>query len=141
MMKKRRKRNVSSMPNPFDAAARWIVARMNEGSRMGRAQLPGKSEALSRELVELGTGRKNCVQEYYVKKISTFLMITLGCLFVLILVLVAQNREDRRITDGYWTAPDTGRKGRIRACCSVSDRKSPNPSMSILTRVPIQLNR
>ena len=99
------------MPNPFDAAARWIVARMNEGSRMGRAQLPGKSEALSRELVELGTGRKNCVQEYYVKKISTFLMITLGCLFVLILVLVAQNREDRRITDGILDRPGYGEEG------------------------------
>ena len=98
--------------NPFDAAARWIVARMNLQGSTGRFRISGKNEKLNRELMELGTGKKNCVQNYYVKKISGFLMITLVCAAVLTAVLVAEHRQDRRITDGVLERPGYGEDGR-----------------------------
>lgn len=107
-----------NLHNPFNIAASWIVRRFGldsgpGGSRVsGRLCLPGKNEKLSRELLELGSGRKDCVRNYYVRKISTFLMIGSVCLVVLITVLVVQYRQDRRITDGVLDRPGYGESGR-----------------------------
>ena len=101
-----------SRRNPFDTAARWIVRRLALGTGHSRSRLLGKNEKLSRELMELGTGRKDCVQSYYVKKISSFLMIALGCLAVLTVIIVVEHRQDRRITDGVIERPDYGEGGK-----------------------------
>ena len=100
------------IPNPFNIVALWIVRHFGLGSGHSRSRMLGKNEKLSRELMELGTGRKNCVQSYYVKKISGFLMVALGCLAVLTVILVVEHRQDRRITDGVLERPDYGEGGK-----------------------------
>ena len=98
--------------NPFDAAARWIVQNIYLGRKGSRGRIFGKNETLSQELMELGTGKKNCVQDYYVQKISRFLMVSVLCLAVLIVVLVTEHRQDRRITDGVLERPGYGEGGK-----------------------------
>ena len=92
------------MKNPFDTPAEWIVRRFVSGA--------DHNKKLNRELVELGTGRKNCVENYYIRKISNFLLIGSGCLAVLVAVLVSQYRQDRRITGGILERPGYGEGGR-----------------------------
>ena len=131
-----------SIPNPFNAAACRIVRRFQPGASAGsaagtgfrslgaaspgytannkasaargpgRPRIPGNSEKLSRELLELGTGRKNCVEDFYVRKISNFLMIATVCLAVLSAVLVFEHRQDRRVADGVLERPGYGESGR-----------------------------
>lgn len=72
--------------------------------------LPGSSAKLNRELMELGSGRKNCVETYYVRKIERFLEIALVCLAILIAVLVYDHRQDRRVTGGVLARPGYGEK-------------------------------
>ena len=98
--------------NPFDAAARWIVCNVYPARGRSRGRIFGKNETLSQELADLGTGKKNCVQDYYVQKISRFLMVSVFCLAVLIAVLVTQHRQDRRITGGVLERPGYGESGR-----------------------------
>ncbi len=51
------------------------------------------------------------MEEYYVHKIANFLLISLCCIGVLITVLVAEHRQDRRITDGILERPGYGENG------------------------------
>ena len=100
------------IPNPFDTAALWFVRRFYQGHGGSGGRIFRKNQTLSQELMELGTGKKNCVQDYYVQKISRFLMISTFCLLVLSLVLVKQLRQDRRIADGTLERPGYGEGGR-----------------------------
>ncbi len=102
------------MRNPFHTLATYIVHRLGLGSTAGgppassALRLPGSNEKLSRELMELGGGRKNCVESYYVKKIESFLEIAALCLAVLIAVVVYEHQQDRSIENGILERPGYG---------------------------------
>lgn len=88
------------MRNPFHILATNIIR--------WKDHLPGNSDKLSRELMELGGGRKNCVETYYVRKIEVFLEIAVLCLGVLIAVLVYEHQQDRRVQNGVLERPGYG---------------------------------
>ena len=102
------------MRNPFHTLATYILHRLGLGNAAGTAsastamRLPGSNEKLSRELMELGGGRKNCVESYYVKKIESFLEIAALCLAVLIAVVVYEHQQDRSIENGILERPGYG---------------------------------
>ena len=106
----RRSRVSPSLQHPFDTAARWIVRNVYPGRRRSHGHF-GKGEALSRELMELGTGKKDCVYDYYVQKISRFLMISFICITGLAALLFLQHRQDRQIVDGVLERPGYGEGG------------------------------
>lgn len=105
-------RSQSHTHNPLNAAAEWIYLHIYPGNRGSGSGRSGANDKLNRELRELGTGRKACVQEYYVHKISQFLLISLFCLIILIAVLIMEHRQDRRITDGVLERPGYGENGK-----------------------------
>ncbi len=102
------------MKNPFTSLARMIVRRFGPGASLGTAshsshvRIPGSNEKLSRELMELGGGKKNCIESYYVNKIAKFLEIALLCSAVLAVVLIVQYSQDRRIKGGVLERPGYG---------------------------------
>ncbi len=102
------------MKSPFTSLACLIVRRFGPGissgtaSRSSRVRIPGSNEKLSRELMELGGGKKNCIESYYVNKIAKFLEIAALCLAVLAVVLIVQYRQDRRIEGGVLERPGYG---------------------------------
>ena len=104
-------REALAFPNPFDTAALWIVQHADSKHGKPGGRFLRKNETLSQELIELGTGKKNCVEEYYVQKISRFLMVSFFCLAVLTVVLVSDHRQDRRIADGVLDRPGYGEGG------------------------------
>ena len=92
------------MRNPFHILATNIIR--------WKDHLPGNSDKLSRELMELGGGRKNCVETYYVRKIEVFLEIAVLCLGVMIAVLVYEHQQDRRVQNGVLERPGYGEGSR-----------------------------
>ena len=102
------------MKSPFTSLACLIVRRFGPGvssgtaSHSSRVRIPGSNEKLSRELMELGGGKKNCIESYYVNKIAKFLEIAALCLAVLVVVLIVQYRQDRRIAGGVLERPGYG---------------------------------
>ena len=92
------------MRNPFNILALRIIR--------WKDHLPGNNDKLSRELMELGGGRKNCVESYYVKKIEIFLEIATLCLAVLIAIIVYEHQQDRRVQNGILERPGYGEGAR-----------------------------
>ena len=92
------------MRNPFNILASRIIR--------WKDHLPGNNDKLSRELMELGGGRKNCVESYYVKKIEIFLEIATLCLAVLIGIIVYEHQQDRRVQNGILERPGYGEGAR-----------------------------
>ena len=93
------------MKNPFTSLACLIVRRFGPGissgtaSRSSRVCIPGSNEKLSRELMELGGGKKNCIESYYVNKIAKFLEIAALCLAVLAVVLIIAGIKNGGMAD------------------------------------------
>ncbi len=83
-----------------------------QSKRNGTSKGSGTNETLNRELRELHSDQRFCVEEYYIRKISNVLLISLCCLAVLITVLVIEHRQDRRITNGVIERPDYGENGK-----------------------------
>ena len=96
----------SGMQRPLQYAAEWICDRLYPDERTVR---------LGRELTELGSGRKNCVREYYVQKISRMLIAVIICGLVLAAVLVTENRKNRSVADGILERPGYGAGGTDRS--------------------------
>lgn len=107
-----RHRSSSSFKNPMDPLARWIYEHLSGKRNSSTSHIPGANEKLNRELQELHSDQRSCVQDYYVRKISNALLISLCCLAVLILVLVAEHQQDRRIMDGVIERPGYGESGK-----------------------------
>ena len=91
---------------PLRSAAEWICDRLYPDERTVR---------LGRELTELGSGRKNCVREYYVQKISRMLTAVIICGLVLTAVLVTENKKNRSVADGILERPGYGAGGTDRS--------------------------
>jgi len=91
---------------PLRPAAEWICDRLYPDERTVR---------LGRELTELGSGRKNCVREYYVQKISRMLTAVIICGLVLTAVLVTENKKNRSVADGILERPGYGAGGMDRS--------------------------
>ena len=91
---------------PLRAAAEWICDRLYPDERTVR---------LGRELTELGSGRKDCVREYYVQKISRMIIAVIICGLVLTVVLVTENKKNRSVADGILERPGYGSGGTDRS--------------------------
>ncbi len=70
---------------------------------------------LGRELTELGGGRKNCIRDYYVQKISGMLLAIFVCGAALIAVLAAEKGKDRSVAGGLLERPGYGAGGTDRS--------------------------
>ena len=92
--------------HPFRAAAEWIYDRLHPDERTLK---------LGRELTELGGGRKNCIRDYYVQKISGMLLAVFICGAALIAVLAAENGKNRSVTEGLLERPGYGAGGTDRS--------------------------
>ena len=92
--------------HPFRAAAERIYDRLHPDERTMK---------LGRELTELGEGRKNCIRDYYVRKISGMLMAVFICGAALIAVLAAENGKNRSVTGGLLERPGYGAGGTDRS--------------------------
>ena len=96
-----RKNNIMDS-RPLRAAAEWICDRLYPDERTIR---------LGRELTELGSGRKDCVREYYVQKISRMLIAVIVCGLVLTAVLVTEKKKNRSVAGGILERPGYGAGG------------------------------
>ena len=92
--------------HPFRAAAERIYDRLHPDERTMK---------LGRELTELGGGRKNCIRDYYVQKISGMLLAVFICGAALIAVLAAENGKNRSVTGGLLERPGYGAGGTDRS--------------------------
>ena len=88
-----------TLSTPLRTAAEWICDRLYPDERTVR---------LGRELTELGSGRKDCVREYYVQKISRMLIAVILCGMVLTAVLVTESRKNRTVEGGILERPGYG---------------------------------
>lgn len=92
--------------HPFRAAAERIYDRLHPDERTLK---------LGRELTELGGGRKNCIRDYYVRKISGMLLAVFICSAALIAVLAAEKGKNRSVTEGLLERPGYGAGGTDRS--------------------------
>ena len=88
--------------NPLRRAAEWICDRIRRDERDWK---------LSRELTQLGCGKKNCVREYYVRKTEAVLTALLLCAAALIAVFAAEGGKNRTVTGGLLERPGYGERG------------------------------
>ena len=95
-------RKAGNTCHPFRTAAEWIYDRL---------QFDERRMKLGPELTELGGGRKNCIRDYYVRKISGMLLALLVCGAALIAVLAAETRKDRSVAEGLLERPGYGAGG------------------------------
>ncbi len=102
-------RRFGKIQNPLTAIARWLCFRLHlEDNSSPRA---GSAGELRQELRELGTGKKNCVYDYYVRKISLFLLLILLTATGLGTILILQHRQDRSVENGILDRPGYGKEG------------------------------
>ena len=92
--------------NPLRRAAEAICDRLRRDDRDWK---------LSRELTQLGCGKKDCVREYYVRKIEAMLLAVLLCAAALIAVLAAGRGRNRTVAGGLLDRPGYGERGTDRS--------------------------
>ena len=92
--------------NPLRRAAEAICDRLRRDDRDWK---------LSRELTQLGCGKKDCVREYYVRKIEAMLLAALLCAAALIAVLAAGRGRNRTVAGGLLDRPGYGERGTDRS--------------------------
>ena len=88
--------------NPLRRAAEAICDRLRRDDRDWK---------LSRELTQLGCGKKDCVREYYVRKIEAMLLAVLLCAAALIAVLAGGRGRNRTVAGGLLDRPGYGERG------------------------------
>lgn len=91
-----------------------LLTRIAE-SAYDRLHLEKHAVKLQGELTQLGCGRKNCVRDYYVEKISHMLLLLIACIVLLLTVLFAESRKSRSIAGGLLDRPGYGESGTDRS--------------------------